>query len=100
MSVKEKRSKKARRKNPAPTYVVKLIYATGEDGGKAEVSLKVDDHTVFHSIILMMRTGPAYYHVAEKAIELASTQPSSAPGLTCSANTSLELPVTVRRRRK
>lgn len=87
-NTKAKRTKKGKKRSAA-TFLVEVGYI--KKGVVAKKQLPVEDAATFHSILLMMRVGPAFYLEGENCIELASTQPSSLPGLTQSADTKLKL---------
>ena len=87
-----KKTKKQKKTRTAGTYVVRLDYATGEGDATARKLIKVTDPVFFHTVVLMLRTGPATYHVDEKVISIASSQPTSGPGGTRSAETKFVLP--------
>jgi len=88
-----KKTKKQKKKNrTAGSYVVRLDYATGIGNRTARKLIKVKDPVFFNTVVLMLRTGPAYYHEGENAISIASSQPTSGPGGTRSAKTTFVLP--------
>lgn len=85
-----KAGKKRKKKVAERVYTVVLDYRKGRTIARRNYTVK--DDAVFHSIVLMLRTGPTYLHTGENAISLAATPPSSAPAGTASASVLLALP--------